>query len=162
MLIQQDHDIGETETDVLKQKGVVVDRVRTVCAKYTELTSPAASKGDTTRSAEPAPHQQQLRLVHAAEKLKTGIEVQPLRVHEIAAVHKVVTEAISGNTGASVYMQGPFGSGKRTALSKVSPAVREWCEEHAKLMPIYLSFLVYTRHRALCWPVRCDTADAQR
>jgi hypothetical protein len=48
MLIQQDHDIGETETDVLKQKGVVVDRVRTVCAKDTEFTTPAAAaKSDT-------------------------------------------------------------------------------------------------------------------
>jgi hypothetical protein len=40
--------MGETETDELKQMGVVVDRVRTVCAKDTELVNPAAAaKSDT-------------------------------------------------------------------------------------------------------------------
>jgi hypothetical protein len=42
-LLQQDHDIGETETDVLKQMGVVVDRVCTVCARYKQLTTSAAA-----------------------------------------------------------------------------------------------------------------------
>jgi hypothetical protein len=46
--LQQDRGMGETETDELKQMGVVVEGVGTVCVKDTELTTPAAAaKSDT-------------------------------------------------------------------------------------------------------------------
>jgi hypothetical protein len=152
MLLQQDHDIGETETDVLKQMGVVVDRVRTVCAKYKLLTTPAAaSKDDTTCSAAPVPQQQQLRLVHAAEKLKTHFvrDFAPLREHELAAARSLLTEATAGNTRASVNLRGPAGSGKGATIARLRPQVLEWCRQHAKSQPISIQLLCTDRPAGL-------------
>jgi hypothetical protein len=133
--LQQDHDIGETETDVLKQMGVVVDRVRTVCANYKQLTTSAAaaksnivplSGNGVSERLKPVSEQQQLQLQDAVKKLKSaeGKELLPLRVHELAAVRRVVTEAISGNT-------------------------TRWCQEHTKPVPISIYvFLSSIKHPA--------------
>jgi Cdc6-like AAA superfamily ATPase len=142
--------------------GDVVDRVRKVCAKYKQLTTSAAaaSKSNTfplsgdgvAERLEPASEQQQLQLQDAVKKLTSVArkELLPLRVHELTAVQRVVTEAISGNTGTSVHVHGPRGSGKSAALLWHLPrAVSEWCKEHAKPVPISIDvFLSYIKHSA--------------
>jgi Cdc6-like AAA superfamily ATPase len=51
-------------------------------------------------------------------------------------MQRVVTEAISSNTGSSMYLRGPASSGKATLADQLPRAVREWCNQHAKPVPM--------------------------
>jgi hypothetical protein len=111
VLLQQNHNICETEGDVLEEVNAVEGSPRTLCTKHKELVAPAttASKGATlpggmAECAEPVAEQQQqqrLRPEDADDKLHERKERLPLRASELAAVHRVVTGAITGNTGAT-------------------------------------------------------------
>jgi hypothetical protein len=148
VLLQQEHDVGEIEGDVLKQADAMAGCASRLCIQYKELTAvaAAASKGDSTTAkstdgvadhTEPMAVQMFLEEIHNTRVFRDVVchYSLPLRECEIAAVHTIVTDAIAGNRGASVLVRGPAGSGKCRALCGVYRPVEAWCEQHGKLVP---------------------------
>jgi Cdc6-like AAA superfamily ATPase len=136
---------------VLKQMGVVVDRVRTMCAKYKQLTTPAAASKNDIMPGNPdgvAEQQLQSLLLDAFDKLSNSRPLMPLRELEIAAVHSAVTGAIASDTGTSVYAYGPRGSDEWTALKFGTVNVHEWCKQHAKPEPVSVDVFATLEHPA--------------
>jgi Cdc6-like AAA superfamily ATPase len=151
-LLQQEHDAGEIEGDVLKQADCVASSVSTLCTTYKALAgaaAAAASKGDTTMAnstdgvadhTEPMAEQQEQICFESAQDALTFRDMcetvcLPLRECEVAAVRSIVTDAIAGNRGASVLVRGLAGSGKYTALYDIAWAVQDWCKQHGKVVP---------------------------
>jgi Cdc6-like AAA superfamily ATPase len=91
--------------------------------------------------------QQRLRLQDAIDKLESTTKPLPLRQRELAVVHSAVTEAIAGNTGATVLVRGPAGSGKWTVVQQLSAALREWCNQHGKPEPVS-AYVLFINHLA--------------
>jgi hypothetical protein len=104
-LIQQNHDTGEPEGDVLKKVDALTRIINILCTKYKELGADAmpSSPDGVAEPTKPVVEQQeqQLRLLGALRALDNIGKCLPLREHELAAVHEVVSAAIAGNTGAA-------------------------------------------------------------
>jgi Cdc6-like AAA superfamily ATPase len=122
---------------VLKQADCVASSVSTLCTTYKELAgAAAATKGDGfVECTEPVAEQQQLRLMDAFKALKYSERLR-LRKRELAAAHKLVTDAIAAGSGASVLVRGPASSGKWTVVQQLSDDVIEWCKQHGKPTPV--------------------------